>query len=85
MPEKNFKSNAKSPVSREHKIIELKGADSAALIEVEVIGWAFARRIIKYRERIGGFYKKEQLLEVFGLDSVKYDEIRNQVSADDQD
>jgi DNA uptake protein ComE-like DNA-binding protein len=84
VPEKNFKNNAQNPISREHKIIEINGADSAALIEVKGIGPAFARRIIKYRERIGGFYKKEQLLEVFGLDSVKYDEIRNQVSVDDQ-
>lgn len=42
----------------------------------------FANRIIKYRERIGGFYKKEQLMEVFGLDSVKYEEIKDQIVID---
>nr|WP_294877198.1 helix-hairpin-helix domain-containing protein [uncultured Pedobacter sp.] len=84
VPEKNFKNNAQNPISREQKIIEINGADSTALIEVKGIGPAFAMRIIKYRERIGGFYRKEQLLEVFGLDSVKYDEIRSQVYVDDQ-
>ena len=84
VPEKSFKNNVNSPVSRARKIIEMNGADSAALIEIKGIGPAFPRRIIKYRERIGGFYKKEQLLEVFGLDSVKYEEIRNQVTVDDQ-
>jgi competence protein ComEA len=43
---------------------------------------AFANRIVKYRARIGGFYKKEQLMEVFGLDSVKYTEIKDQIIVD---
>lgn len=61
------------------KIIEVNQADSAALDEIKGIGPAFASRIIKYRDRLGGFYKKEQLLEVFGLDSVKFNEIKGQV------
>ncbi len=76
--------NAKTFVLKEAKIIEINEADSAALIEIKGIGPAFANRIIKYRARIGGFYRKEQLLEVFGLDSIKYEEIRNQISVDDQ-
>lgn len=61
------------------KIIEVNQADSAALDEIKGIGPAFASRIIKYRDRLGGFYKKEQLMEVFGLDSVKFNEIKGQV------
>lgn len=61
-------------------IIEVNGADSAALDLIRGIGPAFASRIIKYRERIGGFYNKEQLMEVFGLDSVKYNEIKSQIA-----
>jgi len=75
---------AKALVPKETKIIEINEADSAALIEIKGIGPAFANRIIKYRARIGGFYRKEQLLEVFGLDSIKYEEIRNQISVDGQ-
>lgn len=63
-------------------IVSLNTADTLALDEVKGIGPAFARRIVKYRERLGGFYKKEQLLEVFGLDSVKYHEIKDQVNID---
>nr|WP_068893074.1 helix-hairpin-helix domain-containing protein [Pedobacter panaciterrae] len=84
MAGKGFDDKAKNLISREIKIIEINGADSAALVEVKGIGPSFAKRIVKYRERVGGFYKKEQLLEVFGLDSIKYDEIRNQVSVDNQ-
>ena len=63
-------------------IIEVNNADSLALLEIKGIGPAFASRILKYRKRLGGFYKKEQLMEVFGLDSSRYQEIKNQISLD---
>lgn len=44
-------------------------ADSIILQIVPGIGASTAGRIIKYRERLGGFQSKEQLLEVFGLKS----------------
>lgn len=70
-------------VGRSLRMIEINTADSAELEEIRGIGPAFASRILKYRERLGGFYKKEQLLEVFGLDSVKYLEIENQILIDE--
>ncbi|TKC61320.1 hypothetical protein FBD94_12320 [Pedobacter hiemivivus] len=63
-------------------VVEVNGADTTALDQIRGIGMTFANRIINYRERIGGFYKKEQLMEVFGLDSVKYEEIKDQVVVD---
>lgn len=63
-------------------IVELNLADSAKLTSVEGIGPGFAKRIIYYRERLGGFISKEQLREVFGLDELKYNEIKSQVKVD---
>lgn len=63
-------------------VVEINHADSAQLTEIKGIGPAFANRILKYRNRLGGFYRKTQLLEVFGLDSAKYDEIEKQVTID---
>lgn len=60
-------------------IVDINKADSAQLDKIKGIGGTFALRIIKYRERLGGFYKKEQLLEVYGLDSNKYAEIKDQI------
>jgi len=62
------------------KRIELNGADTLELDQIKGIGKVFARRIVAYRERIGGFHKKEQLMEVFGIDSLKYNEVKTQVS-----
>lgn len=62
--------------------IELNAADSAKLTSIDGIGGAFAKRIIYYRERLGGFIAKEQLKEVFGFDDLKYNEIKGQVKVD---
>lgn len=63
-------------------VIEINGADTIELDKIRGIGMAFANRIVKYRDRIGGFYKKEQLMEVYGLDTTKYNEIKDQVQID---
>jgi competence protein ComEA len=65
-----------------HVVVELNSADSAKLTSVEGIGPGFAKRIIYYRERLGGFVSKEQLKEVYGLDELKYDEIKAQLKVD---
>lgn len=44
--------------------LELNAADSAALVAVQGIGPAFARSILRYRERLGGFTSLDQLAEV---------------------
>ncbi|MDF2435122.1 MAG: competence protein ComEA, partial [Mucilaginibacter sp.] len=61
-------------------LIEINNADSAKLTQIRGIGPAFALRIIAYRERLGGFLNKEQLKEVYGIDTVKYAQIKNEVS-----
>jgi len=66
--------------AKQGEIIELNGADSAKLTEIRGIGPSFAVRIARYRNRLGGFYNKEQLKEIFGIDSLKYAEIKDQVS-----
>ncbi|GGI24218.1 ComEA family DNA-binding protein [Pedobacter mendelii] len=77
---KVFEYEKKEYVKKALVVVEINRADSAGLDQIKGIGPAFASRIIKYRERLGGFYKKEQLMEVYGLDSVRYNEIKDQVS-----
>jgi len=49
--------------------LEINTADSAALDKLPGIGPAFARRIIKYRCILGGFYSLNQLNEVYGINT----------------
>lgn len=48
---------------------DLNQADTTALKSVYGIGSKLANRIIRFRERLGGFVKHEQVKEVYGLDS----------------
>lgn len=52
----------------EKRIIELNTADTLQLIEIKGIGSVLASRIIKYRNRLGGFCSTQQLGEVYGID-----------------
>lgn len=63
-------------------IVELNSADSAKLTGLNGIGRSFARRIVNYRNRLGGFVNKEQLKEVYGMDDDRYAGMQAQVSVD---
>jgi competence protein ComEA len=80
-PEKTEKKPFTFP-QKERIIVEINLADSIQLYQIRGIGPAFARRIIKYRERLGGFTHKEQLFQVYGIDSAKFDEIKDQIAID---
>jgi len=57
------------------RIIELNTADTFELRGLPSIGPWLARKIVDYRERLGGFYDVEQLLEVYRLTPGKLDTI----------
>ncbi|MEG1497943.1 MAG: helix-hairpin-helix domain-containing protein [Bacteroidales bacterium] len=53
-------------------VIWLNSADTLDFQQLRGIGSAYAKRIVAYRERLGGFICKEQLMEVWGIDSILY-------------
>jgi len=69
-----------SKVNKSSLVVELNTADSASLDQLRGIGPAFASRIIRLRNRLGGFYRKEQLKEVYGMDSLRYSQLENQIA-----
>jgi competence protein ComEA len=89
-PAKNENKNNGTPGNSFYKqqqdtlIIELNSADSASLLALNGIGPSFASRIIKYRELLGGFIKIEQLMEIRGMDSIRYNQFREKVTVDPQ-
>ena len=52
--------------------LELNAADTTALKKVPGIGSAFAGRIVKFRNLLGGYFSVSQLKEVYGIDEEKY-------------
>jgi competence ComEA-like helix-hairpin-helix protein len=55
--------------------IEVNTADTGDWKKLAGIGSGFARKIIRYRERLGGFVRREQLLEIPGIDSSMFQTI----------
>ena len=46
------------------------------------IGSAFAKWIVNYREKLGGYCETEQLLEVYRMDTARFNRIKDYVKID---
>ena len=67
----NSKSDSAAQVRPVRKKLEINSADTVSLLDLTGIGPSFSRRIVKYREMLGGFFCLSQLAEVYGMDSVR--------------
>jgi DNA uptake protein ComE-like DNA-binding protein len=63
-------------------LVEINTADSLELIKVRGIGPYIAMKIIELRTKLGGFHSKEQLREVYRVDSARYVEIEPFLTVD---
>lgn len=64
------------------KVVELNSVDSAGLLPLPGIGPAYAKRILKYRSLLGGYYSTEQLREVYGFTDSLFQIIKGYVKVD---
>lgn len=80
--ENKLASAEKSIAKKEIKVIELNSADSVSLLPLPGIGGGYAKRILKYRSLLGGFYSTEQLKEVYGFSDSLYLSVKNHVKVD---
>lgn len=85
---KIFPTNRTSPTNNKYTApvtlkIELNAATESDLDKLPSIGESFAKRIVKYRQMLGGYYMKEQLMEVYGFDSIRYNKIKGLITIDE--
>lgn len=64
------------------KSIELNSTDSAMLTTIRGIGPFFAKVMLEHRAKLGGYIHKNQVLEVYGMDSVKFARIEAEIWVD---
>jgi competence protein ComEA len=57
-------------------IVDINTGDSAAYDGLPGIGGGFSKRILKFRDKLGGFYKVEQVSETFGLPDSVFQKIK---------
>lgn len=70
----NVERKAYTPKIRIGEHIEINSADTTELMKIPGIGSYYSRQIVRYRNQLGGFVSKEQLLEIedFPEEAVKY-------------
>ena len=62
--------------------VELNTADTIRLEQMPGIGSVLAKRIVKYRDLLGGFYSVDQLSEVYGLSENALQQLAGRVTVD---
>lgn len=67
---------------KEKAVVELNSADTAELAKLRGIGSILSGRIVKYRDRLGGFMHVDQLREVYGMDSARFQIIKSSLVVD---
>ena len=77
----NSPENGKEP-ERNFPLLEINRADSLDLLDLPGVGPYYASRIIRYRNRTGGYISKEQLKEVTGIDGERYSMFEERIYAD---
>jgi competence ComEA-like helix-hairpin-helix protein len=58
--------------AQESIIVELNTADTMSLQQIKRIGSYLAKRIVDYRQKLGGFHSVEQLLDINGIDEDRF-------------
>lgn len=57
-------------------IIDVNDSDTSALVALPGIGSKLSQRIVNFRDKLGGFYKVEQVGETFGLPDSTFQKIK---------
>ncbi len=84
-PQSSIKEEVATRPARPVVSLELNSVDSLDLQQLPGIGPVFASRIVRFRDRLGGFYDTRQLLDVYGFDEERYRGLESQVYVDASD
>lgn len=78
-PPTSEKRNFEKP-KYEMQVVDVNAADTTAFIALPGIGSKLAARIVAFREKLGGFYKIEQVGETFGLADSVFQKIKHKLA-----
>jgi competence ComEA-like helix-hairpin-helix protein len=78
--QESFKKQAK-----QINLINLNTADTTEFMKIYGIGVFYAKQIIRYREKLGGYLTKEQLFEVWKMTPEAYEKIKDHVFISEKD
>ena len=68
--------NVAATEKRTDVIVDLNSADTTLLMQVKGIGRGYAKGIVRFRQRTGGFISVDQLSEIYGMRPENLEKIR---------
>ena len=78
-----FQKEEAKPAPKAIPHVDLNTVDSTTLVELPRIGPYMAMRILEFRDKLGGYVDKEQLRDVKGMDSTRFDVIAPYINLGD--
>lgn len=84
-PEFEAKKQFESLPEKEFIKVDINTADIENLKSIPGIGDFYAKKIIEYREELGGYCDTKQLLEIWKFDNEKYKEVRENIILNKKD
>ena len=79
-PSKNYETKTYDKPKATATIIDINKTDTTMLIALPGIGSKLAQRILNFRDKLGGFYKVEQVAETFGLPDSTFQKIKGRLA-----
>ena len=77
------RSSEKKDFKKTVSLVDINMGDTTAFIALPGIGSKLSMRIINFRDKLGGFYKVEQIGETFGLPDSTFQKIKNYLAIND--
>lgn len=82
---KDFRKYENKPFSKKSTAsIDANNADSNTYQSLPGIGAGYARRIVKFRDKLGGFYSVNQVAETFGLPDSTFQKIKGHLQISEE-
>ncbi|NRA13529.1 MAG: helix-hairpin-helix domain-containing protein [Crocinitomicaceae bacterium] len=78
-PEFNVKKEVVVFVEKEFIKVDINSADMDKLKSIPGIGDFYAKKIVEYRNELGGYIEKVQLLEIWKFDDEKYNQVIDKI------
>lgn len=76
---KGWKTEEEAYIKKERPKVNINTAKEEELLELPGIGEFYAKKIVEYREKLGGYVSQEQLLELWKFDEEKLSKISNRI------
>lgn len=72
----------KNHMTKSYPTVGINSADTTLLSVLPGIGPVISRRIVDYRNKLGGFVSADQLMEIYGFSPILFQELANYIIVD---